>query len=72
MGLGGAFTAIANDASAVYWNGAGLSFLNGTNVLLGVSLIAPSTTFRGVSPSTKISYMKDQVFYQKLTRVRSV
>ena len=63
MGLGGAFTAIANDASAVYWNGAGLSFLNGTNVLLGVSLIAPSTTFRGVSPSTKISYMKDQVFY---------
>jgi len=63
MGLGGAFTAIANDASAVYWNGAGLSFLNGTNLLLGASLIAPGTTFRGVSPSTDISYMKNQIFY---------
>ena len=63
MGLGGAFTAIANDASAVYWNGAGLSFLNGTNIILGASLIAPITTFRGVAPSTDISYMKNQVFY---------
>ena len=27
MALGGAFTAIANDASAVYWNAAGLGFL---------------------------------------------
>ena len=63
MGLGGAFTAIANDASAVFWNGAGLSFLNGTNIILGAALIAPETKFRGVTPSTNISYMKNQVFY---------
>ena len=63
MGMGGAFTAIANDASAVYWNGAGLSFLNGTNLILGASLIAPITTFRGVTPSVTTSYMKTQVFY---------
>ena len=62
MGLGGAFTAIVNDASAVYWNGAGLSFLEGTNFLLGAALIGPSTTFRGVSPAVDKSYMNNQVF----------
>ena len=34
LGLGGAFTAIANDASAVYWNVAGMTQLSGTNFLL--------------------------------------
>lgn len=29
MGLGGAFTAIANDASAIYWNSAGMTQLSG-------------------------------------------
>ena len=62
MGLGGAFTAIANDASAVYWNGAGLSYLEGTNFLLGAALIAPSTSFRGVTPSVEKTSMKSQVF----------
>lgn len=62
MGLGGAFTAIANDASAVYWNGAGLSFLKGTNILLGSALIAPATTFRGVTPAVDKTYMDKQVF----------
>lgn len=62
MGLGGAFTAIANDASAVYWNGAGLSYLEGTNLLLGAALIAPSTSFRGVTPSIEKTSMKSQVF----------
>ena len=62
MGLGGAFTAIVNDASAVYWNGAGLSYLEGTNLLLGAALIAPSTSFRGVTPSIEKTNMKSQVF----------
>ena len=62
MGLGGAFTAIVNDASAVYWNGAGLSFLEGTNLLLGTALIGPSTTFRGVTPSVDRTSMTSQVF----------
>ena len=63
LGLGGAFTAIANDASAVYWNGAGLSFLEGTNFLLGSALIGPSTTFRGVTPSVDKTLMDKQIFY---------
>ena len=62
MGLGGAFTAIVNDASAVYWNGAGLSYLEGTNLLLGAAIIGPSTSFRGVSPAIDKSSMKSQTF----------
>jgi len=62
MGLGGAFTAIVNDASAVYWNGAGLSYLEGTNLLLGTAIIGPSTSFRGVSPAVDKSTMISQTF----------
>ena len=63
MGLGGAFTAIANDASAVYWNGAGLSFLEGTNFVLGSAMIAPITSFRGVTPSIGKTNMDEQIFF---------
>jgi long-chain fatty acid transport protein len=50
LAMGGAFTAIANDPSAVYWNGAGLSQFSGTHLMLGTSLIAPQSSFRGVYP----------------------
>jgi long-chain fatty acid transport protein len=63
MGLGGAFTAVANDASAIYWNSAGMNQLSGTNFLLGSALIAPSSSFRGVSPDVDISRMKSQAFF---------
>jgi long-chain fatty acid transport protein len=63
MGLGGAFTAIANDASAVYWNGAGLSFLEGTNIILGSAIIAPRTSFRGPSPLINKTSMDAQDFF---------
>jgi long-chain fatty acid transport protein len=45
MSLAGAFTGLANDASAVYYNPAGLSFLNGTNILGGVTIIMPTATW---------------------------
>ena len=63
MGLGGAFTALANDASAVYWNAAGMSYLNGTNFILGSTLIAPASSFRGVYPSVQTNYLKNDVFF---------
>ncbi len=63
MGLGGAFTALANDASAVYWNAAGMSYMRGTNFILGTALIAPSSSFRGVYPSVQSNYLKDDVFF---------
>lgn len=63
MGMGGAFTAIANDASAIYWNGAGLTQLTGTQLILGTALIAPSTTFRGVAPQITEYKMEKQTFF---------
>jgi len=63
LGMGGAFTGVANDASAVYWNGAGISFLKGTNIVFGASFIAPSSKFRGVAPDVTEYRGKNLLFY---------
>ena len=63
LALGGAFTAVANDPSAVYWNGAGLSQLSGTNIMIGTSLIAPQSSFRGVYPEVTKYRTTNQVFF---------
>ncbi len=63
LGMGGAFTGVANDASAVYWNGAGISFLKGTNIVLGASFIAPNSKFRGVAPEITEYRGKNLLFY---------
>ncbi len=63
MGLGGAFTAIADDPSAIYWNGAGLTQFGGTNFIIGGTIIAPSSSFRGVSPQTTEYKTDDKAFY---------
>ena len=46
VGMGGAFTAQADDPSAIYYNPAGIAQLQGTQVMGGVTLISPSSTFR--------------------------
>lgn len=63
MAMGGAYTAVANDPSAIYWNGAGLTALSGTHFMVGTSLIIPNTTFRGVSPDITNYDMKQQIFF---------
>ncbi len=63
MGMGGAFTAIANDASAIYWNGAGLTQLSGTQLMLGTAMITPITSFRGVTPQITEYKMEKQSFF---------
>ena len=63
VAMGGAFTAIADDPSAVYWNAAGLSFLQGTNIMLSSHLVAPQTSFRGVSPQVDRFRSENRVFF---------
>lgn len=50
MGFGGAFTAQANDPSAIFHNVAGIGFLKGNQLAVGDTLVHPSTSFLGSDP----------------------
>ena len=68
MSMGGAFTAVANDPSAIYWNPAGLAFQQdkGVQVMNGVTFITASQDFTGESPYPGAGYpatKKAQIFF---------
>jgi long-chain fatty acid transport protein len=50
MGFAGAYTALADDPSAMFHNVAGIGFLKGTQVQLGVTAIHPTSSFVGDNP----------------------
>lgn len=50
MGFAGAFTAQADDPSAIFHNAAGIAFLKGRQLYLGGTLVKPSTSFTGADP----------------------
>ena len=50
MGFAGAFTAQANDPSAIFHNAAGIAFLKGHQLYFGGTLIHPSSAFTGANP----------------------
>ena len=50
MGFAGAFTAQANDPSAIFHNAAGIGFLKGKQLYLGGTLIRPTSDFTGANP----------------------
>jgi long-chain fatty acid transport protein len=68
LGMGGAFTAVADDPSAFFWNPAGMAFQidEGMQLMAGVTFIAPSQEFTGDDPYPGAGYtasLKDQVFF---------
>jgi long-chain fatty acid transport protein len=62
MAMAGAYTALALDGSALFYNPAGLSQLDGTQIMLGTTLISPSASFRGVTPAIDESSMESALF----------
>jgi long-chain fatty acid transport protein len=50
LGLGGAYVAQSDDATAVFHNAAGLGFLKGKQLSLGASLLHRGTDFVGAAP----------------------
>src|SRR5262245_62872371 len=50
MGFAGAYTAQANDPSAIFHNAAGIAFLKGKQIYLGGTLVSPSSDFVGANP----------------------
>lgn len=55
LGMGGAFAAQADDPTAVYYNPAGITQLEGTQVSLGFSLIQPTASFEGTYMGSPVS-----------------
>ena len=62
VGMGGAFVARASDGSAMYFNPAGLGFQQGFNLMLGTTMIMPSTTWTPPGGGTDVS-MNSQTFF---------
>lgn len=52
-GMGTAFNAVADDPSAILFNPAGLTQSTGTAVYGGVTLVAPETTYTGLSGASE-------------------
>ncbi len=63
VSMGGAFVARAWDPSAIYFNPAGLSYVKGFNIMVGGTLILPSTTFTGPYPNNTESKMNPLSFF---------
>ena len=68
MAMGGAFTGLADDPSALYWNPAGTAFQldEGVQVMVGVTFITANQHFYGDSPYPGDGYeasQKDQTFF---------
>ena len=59
-GFAGAFTGLANDASAIYYNPAGLSFLTpGNHMLFGSTIITPSLTWKILGEESSFYSVKE-------------
>lgn len=68
MAMGGAFTGLADDPSALYWNPAGTAFQldEGVKVMAGVTFITATQDFYGDSPYPGDGYQasqQDQTFF---------
>lgn len=68
LGMGGAFTAVADDPSAWFWNPAGMAFQidEGTQFMAGVVFITPVQDFTGDNPYPGAGYtasQEDLLFY---------
>jgi long-chain fatty acid transport protein len=50
MGFAGAFTPLANDPSAIFYNVGGIGLLKGKRLYIGGTLVSPSVSFTGDNP----------------------
>ncbi|MCX6167856.1 MAG: outer membrane protein transport protein [Ignavibacteriales bacterium] len=62
MAMAGAFTGLANDPSAIYFNPAGITQLKGTQFLAGATLILPISSYTAPKPQNTLTDMNGQVF----------
>ncbi len=63
MGLGGAFVAAPNDASSLYANPSSISFLSGTHLSVGTTIIVPENKFTFATEPGTTSKTQSQVLF---------
>jgi len=61
-GMGGAFTGLANDPSAIYFNPAGISFQSGMNLMVGSTFVSPTSQYQNPAYSNTI-YKQKSLFF---------
>lgn len=61
-GRAGAVTADPNNASAIYYNPAGIASLEGVRVDVGAALVAPGSSFTPIGEGAQTVSVEDQVF----------
>jgi long-chain fatty acid transport protein len=59
MGIGGAFTAIADGPSAMFFNPAGLATLEGLQLEAGFAFVAPTASYTGTVPGLGVNTTVD-------------
>jgi long-chain fatty acid transport protein len=62
VAMGNSFTAIANNASAVFYNPAGINQLEGTRLRAGIHLVRPDVSFKGAQ-SRQRADMHDDISF---------
>lgn len=62
MGMASAYVGLANDASSIYFNPAGLANVKGFSFIGGTTLIMPSIEFTGPKPLTTINSTVSKTF----------
>jgi long-chain fatty acid transport protein len=60
MGFSGAYTAVTDDPSAIFYNAAGIGFLEGTQFYGGGTLVLPSSRFTGSDPFPGLGIQENQ------------
>jgi long-chain fatty acid transport protein len=63
MGVGGAFVATVNDVSSLYANPAGMSFMGGTHLSIGTTIMMPDNSFTFADPPGSDSKTQTQVIF---------
>jgi long-chain fatty acid transport protein len=60
LGFAGAYTAVTDDPSAIFFNAAGIAFLEGKQVYVGGTLVMPQSHFSGANPFPGLGVAESQ------------
>jgi len=72
LAMGGAFRGLANDGTAMYWNPAGLAFMDQSEIALGGTFIQPGAKWQNTAPLPGFSMEELEAEKRKERTIRKV